>query len=182
MAAVKQEQKLQHVIDQKVAEGRIETAEAETVIAAAAKLERETAAAISLLNATIHKAAMERHEKQAVAEAGRKREEEVDKRDGQVAEVKHSDWLKKHSAVVAAAADVDENYEETMERIRERGKRREEERRREEEEERRAAAEEQARSACACCRINAVCLMCVMLFAGEVGGGACALQAVEGAE
>ena len=106
MAAVKQDQKLQHVIDQKVAEGRMERAEAETVIAAAAKLERETAAAISLVNATIQKAAMERHEKQAVAEAGRKREEEVDKRDGQVAEVKHSDWLKKRKAVVAAAEVV----------------------------------------------------------------------------
>jgi dTMP kinase len=154
MAAVKQEQKQQDMINQKLQEERVEKAETEKVIAAASKLERETAAAIALVNATIQKAATERHEKQAAAEAGRKREEDADARDGHAAEAKHSEWLKSHSSAGAAAV-VDEKFEATMSRIRAREKARAEERRREEEEERRLAAEEEGRlrARCACCRM-----------------------------
>jgi dTMP kinase len=154
MAAIKQEQKQQDMINQKLREERIEKAETEQVISAATKLEHETAAAIALVNATIQKAATERREKQAAAEAGRQREENADKRDRQVAEAKHSEWLKSHSSAGAAAV-VDENFEATMSRIRAREKARAEERRREEEEERRLAAEEQERlrARCACCPI-----------------------------
>ena len=152
MAAVKQEQKQQDMINQKLREERVESAKTEQVIAAATKLERETAAAIALVNATIQKAVAERREKQAAAEAGRQREENADKLDGHAAEAKHSEWLKGHSAAGAAAV-VDENFEAAMLRIREREKARAEERRREEEEERRLAAEEQERlgARCACC-------------------------------
>jgi hypothetical protein len=154
IAAIKQEQKQQDMINQKLQEERIEKAETERVISAAEKLERETAAAIALVNATIQKAATERHEKQASAEAVRRRDADADKRDGQVAQAKHSEWLKSHSTVGAAAV-VDENYEATMSRIRAREKARADERRREEEEERRLAAEEEERlrARCACCRM-----------------------------
>ena len=143
---MQQEKKQEDIIDQKRHKEELEKARASQDIAAVDQLEREAEALI----AHNKENDLQRQHQRSAKEAERQKEELEDKKEATVAEETHAVWDHVNGAInqmriaKGKAPLVDNHYERTMEKIKERLKAREEEKRREEEEDRRREAEEQA--------------------------------------